>query len=87
MTDSHNERSPGLLWADQAQREAHQELLSCRVCKQTGPIDEAITIWRDGKIIYGICDHCLAGSEFLITPTEKGIEVRGRSRSPIIVGP
>lgn len=86
MTDSHSEQSPGRLWAEQAQREAHQDLLTCRVCKQTGSIDEAITIWRDGKILYGICDNCLAGFEFLITPTERGIEVRGKSRGSIIVG-
>lgn len=85
MTDS-NERSPGQLWAEQAQREAGVDLLTCRVCKETGPINEAITIWRDGRILYGICDECLHVSEFLITPTERGIEVRGKSRGPIIVG-
>lgn len=72
-------------WADQAQLEAKEERLSCRVCKRLGPIDEGITIWRNGAIIYGICDGCLTGSEFLITPTPKGIEVRGRRTSPIVV--
>ena len=81
-----NEQTPGQLWADQAQREAKLELLSCRVCKQIGPIDQAITIWRDGEILYGICDGCLDSSEFLITSTERGIEVRGRRRRPITVG-
>lgn len=80
------ESTAGELWAQQAQREADVDLLCCRVCKKTGPIDKAITIWRDGQIIYGICDGCLNTNEFLITPTERGIEVRGRSRGPIIVG-
>ncbi len=79
------DKTAGHLWAEQAQREAEQEILTCRVCKQPGPVNEGITIWRDGKILYGICDSCLCRSEFLITPTERGIEVRGKIRSPIIV--
>lgn len=78
-------KSPGRLWAEEAQREAEREVLTCRVCKRSGPINAGITIWRDGSIIYGICDYCLHRSEFLITPTERGIEVRGRSRGPIII--
>ena len=77
--------SVGEQWAEQAQREAEREILTCRVCSRPGPINEGITIWRDGRIVYGIGDCCLHRFEFVITPTERGIEIRGKSRGPIIV--
>lgn len=80
------EKDASVAWADEAQREAERDELTCRVCKRTGPIDKAITIWRDGRILYGICDACIATSEFLITPTERGIEIRGRRRRAALVG-
>ncbi len=72
-------------WVEQAQREAELDLLTCRVCSITGPIDKAITFWRNGRIMYGIGDCCLERFQFLITPTERGIEIRGKARGPIIV--
>ena len=76
----------GEAWAENAQREADLGKLTCRACRKIGSLDEAITIWRNGILVYGIGDCCLAKSEFLIRPTELGIEIKGRSTSPIIVG-
>lgn len=64
-------------WAHVAQIEAEQGILTCRVCKQQGPVEEAITIWRNGAVLYGICDRCLQTSIFHIEPTARGVEVRG----------
>jgi hypothetical protein len=78
-------KTPGELWAEQAQHEAEREILTCRACNKSGSIDEGITIWRNGKIVYGIGDCCLHRFDFLISATERGIEIRGKSRGPIVV--
>lgn len=69
----------------QAQREADHGVLSCRVCKRLGPLDEGITIWRGGILVYGMCDSCLHDRVFLIKPTERGIEVKGKRVAPLVI--
>jgi len=77
--------SDGKAWAEKAQQEAAQEVLCCRKCKVLGPIDRAMTVWRNGYLLYGICDDCTARNEIVIRATERGIEVQGRERSPIVL--
>lgn len=80
-----DDRRLGQDWAALAQAEAERGVLTCRVCKRQGPIEDAITIWRNGSVLYGICNACCSDNLFLITPTERGIEVRGKSRTPLVI--
>lgn len=72
-------------WAQVAQREAEEEILTCRACNQQGPIDKAITVWWDGNIAFGLCFKCIGRKDFLVTMTNNGIEVRSHDRGPIII--
>ncbi len=73
-------------WVAQAQAEAERGQLTCRMCKRTGPLDEALTVWRNGVLVFAVCDGCCARHDVLIHPTDRGIEVRGRSRGPLVIG-
>jgi hypothetical protein len=72
-------------WVAQAQADAERGVLECRMCRRHGPIDEALTLWRNGVLVFAVCDRCARTHDILIRPTDEGIEVRGRSRGPLIV--
>lgn len=75
----------GRTWVAQACADADRGELECRMCRRRGPLEEAITLWRNGVIVFAICDRCARSSDVLIRPTDAGIEVRGRARGPLIV--
>jgi hypothetical protein len=75
----------GRTWVAQACADADRGVLECRMCRQRGPLEEAITLWRNGVLVFAICDRCSRSSDVLIRPTDAGIEVRGRARGPLIV--
>jgi len=69
----------------QAIREADDGLFACRICKVLGPLDQALTVWRNGVPVYGFCDSCAASHHILIRPTERGIEVKGKRLDAIVL--
>jgi hypothetical protein len=73
-------------WVAQAQADAERDILECRMCRRKGPLDDALTIWRNGTIVFGVCDGCCASHDVLLRTAERGLEVRGISRRPLIVG-
>jgi len=73
-------------WVGQAQLDAERGVIECRMCRQRVGLDEAVTLWRNGILVFAICDRCAARHDILLTPTEAGIEVRGRRREPFLVG-
>ena len=73
-------------WVGQAQLDAERGVIECRMCRQRVGLDEAVTLWRNGILAFAICDRCAARHDILLTPTEVGIEVRGRRREPFLVG-
>jgi hypothetical protein len=73
-------------WVLQAQLDAERGVIECRICKRRAGLDQVITLWRNGTLVFAICDRCAGGNDILLTPTEAGIEVRGRKREPIVVG-
>jgi hypothetical protein len=70
-------------WVAQAQAEAERGVLHCRMCRRHGPLDEAFTLWRNGVLVFAVCERCACSHDVLIRPTEAGIEVRGRARTPL----
>ncbi len=75
----------GRTWVAQACADADRGVLECRMCRRRGPLEEAITLWRNGVLVFALCDRCAQSSDVLIRPTDAGIEVRGHARGPLIV--
>ena len=73
-------------WLRQAHLDAERGVIECRMCRQRAGLDESMTLWRDGALVFAICDRCAGSHDVLISPTDAGIEVRARSRLPIVVG-
>lgn len=74
------------VWMRQAQLDAERGVIACRMCKRHAGLDEATTLWRNGLLVFALCDRCAASHDVLFTPTEAGVEVRAKRRGPLIVG-
>jgi len=74
-------------WVHQAQLDAERGVIECRICHQRAGLDEAITLWRNGVLVFAVCDRCAESHDVLLHPTEAGLEVRARQRSPLILRP
>lgn len=73
-------------WARQAQLDAERGVIECRMCRRRSGIDETLTIWRDGVLVFAVCDRCAGSHDVLLSPTDAGIEVRARRRYPVVIG-
>ena len=73
-------------WFAKAQADAERGVLECRMCRRTEPPDEALTLWRNGVLVFALCDRCSGDHDVLVRRTERGIEVRGRQRGPLVIG-
>ena len=49
-------------------------------------LDEAVTLWRNGVLVFAVCDTCAQRHDILMSPVEAGIEVRARARGPLVIG-
>ena len=72
-------------WVAQAQADAERGVLECRMCRRHGPLDEALTLWRNGVLLFAVCERCTRSHDVLIRRTEEGVEIRGRALGPLIV--
>ena len=72
-------------WIAQACADAERGVIECRMCRRGGPLDESLTLWRNGALVFAVCDRCSRSHDVLIRPTDAGIEIRGRARAPLIV--
>lgn len=72
-------------WARQAQLDAERGVIECRMCGERTGLDQAVTLWRNGVLVFGVCDRCAADHDIVIRPAELGIEVRARPRLPLVV--
>lgn len=73
-------------WAKQAQLDAERGVIECRICKRCSELDEATTLWRNGMLVFALCDRCASTHEVVFSPTEVGVEVRARRRAPLVIG-
>lgn len=72
-------------WLEQACADADRGVLECRMCRRRGPLEEALTVWRNGVLVFAVCDGCAQSNGVSIRATDAGVEVRGRARGPLIV--
>jgi hypothetical protein len=74
-------------WARQAQLDADRGVIECRVCKGKHRLDDTVTLWMNGTLLFAVCGRCREVHDIVMRPTERGIEIGARSRSPLILGP
>jgi len=72
-------------WAAQAQALAERGVVACRMCRRHEDLEGALQLWRNGVIVYAICERCSVSHDILITPTERGTEIRAKRRRPILL--
>ena len=73
-------------WLRQAQLDAERGVIECRMCKRRAGLDGTTTLWRNGVLVFALCDHCAGSHEVRMRPTSQGIEVRGQRVAPRVVG-
>jgi hypothetical protein len=73
-------------WVALVQAEAERGIVTCRMCRRPAGLDEALTVWRNGCLVFAVCDRCSATNDVLLRATNRGLEVRGVARSPLVVG-
>jgi hypothetical protein len=72
-------------WVQQAQLDAERGVIECRMCRRHAGLDETTTLWRNGLLVFALCDRCASSHEVVFTPSEVGVEVRARRRGPLVV--
>ena len=72
-------------WARQAQLDAERGVIECRMCRRKVGLDQATTLWRNGELVFAVCDGCAGAHDILMQPTDAGIEVRARRRAPLVL--
>ncbi|MCY1036184.1 hypothetical protein OV207_32415 [Corallococcus sp. BB11-1] len=70
-------------WVLQAQADAERGVLECRMCRRRGPLEETTTLWRNGFLVFALCDRCTASHDVVFSPTAAGVELRAKRRSPV----
>ena len=73
-------------WVRQAQLDADRGVVECRVCKAKGALDDTVTLWMNGTLLFAVCGPCRQAHDIVMRPTERGVEIGARARSPLIVG-
>jgi len=61
--------------------------MRCRCCRQVAELDRALTVWRNGQLVFGVCDGCTASQVIVIGTTERGIVVQRAQRALLPVAP
>lgn len=72
-------------WVQQAQHDAERGVIACRMCRRHAGLDETTTLWRNGVLVFALCDRCTRDHDVLFSPSDRGVEIRARRRGPLSV--
>jgi len=72
-------------WVQRAQLDAERGVIECRMCQRHASLDETTTLWRNGLLVFALCDRCACCHDVVLSPTEAGVEVRARRRGPLVI--
>lgn len=72
-------------WLKQAQLDAARGVIACRMCNALQGLEETTTLWRNGVLVFAVCDRCAQRHDIVMSPVETGIEIRARARGPIVL--
>jgi hypothetical protein len=73
-------------WVQQAQADAERGVIECRMCRRRAGLEDTTTLWRNGLLVFALCDRCSASHEVVFSPSEAGVEVRARRRGLLVLG-
>ncbi len=73
-------------WLQQAQLDADRGVIECRLCRRRASLEDTTTLWRNGLLVFALCDSCASAHDVVFRPTDAGVEVRARRRGPLVVG-
>ena len=73
-------------WVCQAQADAERGVIECRMCRRQSGLDDTTTLWRNGVLVFALCDRCAGSHDIVFSPTEAGVEIRAKRRGPIVIG-
>ncbi len=73
-------------WVRQAQADAERGVIDCRMCRRHSGLEETTTLWRNGLLVFALCDRCAGAHDVVFSPTAAGVEVRARRRGPLVIG-
>ena len=74
------------VWLKQAQLDAARGVIACRMCRGVHGLDETVTLWRNGVLVFAVCDTCSCRHDIVMSPVEAGIAVRACARGPLVIG-
>src|SRR5690606_28995992 len=80
-----NEDSMQRAWLKQAQLDAARGVIVCRLCMALHGLEETTTLWRNGVLVFAVCERCAQRHHIVMSPVEAGIEVRARARGAIVL--
>lgn len=72
-------------WLQQAQLDADRGVIECRLCRRRAGLEATTTLWRNGLLVFALCDACAGSNDIVFRPTDAGVEVRARRRGPLVV--
>ncbi len=55
----------------------------CRVCKKIGPLGKFLTCWKDGHIVFAICEDCMGSSVIVMERVSAGYKIKASRKSAI----
>lgn len=55
----------------------------CRVCKKIGPLGKFLTCWKDGHIVFAICEDCMGTSVIVMERVIAGYKIKASKKSAI----
>ncbi len=73
-------------WVQQAQLDAERGVIACRMCQRHAGLDETTTLWRNGQLVFALCDRCSASHDVVAVVTRPDARAgrgRGLVRSPV----
>ena len=59
-------------WAKQAQLDAERGVIACRMCRREAGLDETTSMWRNGQLVFALCDRCAGAHQFILANEELG---------------
>ena len=81
------EANLGSAWAARAQELAERGIIECRMCRRHEDLGGAFQLWRNGGLVFALCERCASTHDVLMRPTDRGIEIRAHRRGPLVIQP
>lgn len=55
----------------------------CRVCHKIGPLGKFLTCWKDGNLVFAICEDCMGSSVIIMEAVSAGYRIKASKKSAI----